>query len=287
MGLLIPQVEWLAGQLVTNKIHGSVLQIGKIDFFVTQTEFEKILINVGVARQGDTGIELIDQKASLLYARTIKDGRQINGTFSNERFTRKKIITDELFFSAFGFELIASVDIDETRDNSTYAYDLNQPGLLDSLGQQYDLVIDGGVLEHVFDVRNTLLNITDATRVNGFIIQILPGNNTFDHGFYQFSPTLFKDWYEANKYLVRAIQVMELRNNVYSIPDAPFDERFDTHRFFDYDPWLMAKCSFGKLHDGVYINMVCAQKLENSLRNVAPHQYIFTKNAKYISPWKE
>lgn len=287
MGLLLPQAEWLARQLVQTGVRGAVLQVGRIDFFITQLELEDILVRVGAARKADAAIELIDPFAAQLYARTIQDGRHVNDRFNNERFTRKRIINGDLFFSAFGFETIESVDIDASRDNSTHAYDLNRPGMVESLGRQYDLVVDGGALEHVFDVRNALLNIADAVRIDGFVIQILPGNNTFDHGFYQFSPTLFKDWYEANSYRVCAIQVMELRSNPYSPPDTPFDERFDTHRFFDYDPWLMAKCSFGKLHDGVYFNMACAQKCAGSLRDVAPQQYLFSKNARYISPWKE
>jgi hypothetical protein len=287
MGLLIAQTEWLANQLVKNEICGSVLQIGKIDFFVSQEELEIIMVKVGAARRVDGAIVISNPTAKLLYEQTIMDGHHFNETFDNVRFTKKKIISSELFFSAFGFKIISSVDIDKSRDNSTYEYNLNQPGLLASINKQFDLVIDGGTLEHIFDVRTALLNTSDVARVDGFIIQILPGNNTFDHGFFQFSPTLFKDWYEANKYLVHAIHIMELRSNVYSMPDASFDERFDTHRFFEYDPWLMAKCSFGKLHDGVYINFVCVQKLETSLRDIAPHQYIFTKNAKYISPWKE
>jgi 2-polyprenyl-3-methyl-5-hydroxy-6-metoxy-1,4-benzoquinol methylase len=38
--------------------------------------------------------------------------------------------------------------------------------------KEYDLVIDAGVMEHVFDVRSAMRNMTDLVKTNGFIINI-------------------------------------------------------------------------------------------------------------------
>lgn len=81
-------------------------------------------------------------------------------------------------------------------DNSPYeganiVADLNKPL---SVGQ-YDSVLDFGCMEHIFDVRQALANITGLCRVGGQIHHILPANGFCGHGFYQYSPELFFSYY--------------------------------------------------------------------------------------------
>ena len=59
------------------------------------------------------------------------------------------------------------------------------------LHNYYDLVYDGGTIEHIFDVKQALQNIMSLPRIGGRVIIHTMANNYFGHGFYQFSPELF------------------------------------------------------------------------------------------------
>jgi SAM-dependent methyltransferase len=56
------------------------------------------------------------------------------------------------------------------------------------LEQRYDLVIDGGTLEHVFDVPTALANELRLLRTGGRLLLSTPANNLCGHGFWQLSP---------------------------------------------------------------------------------------------------
>lgn len=99
----------------------------------------------------------------------------------------------EPFFQALGVAKIDSLDFSDF-ESATVLHDLNQP-LPKKLHRKYDLVFDGGTLEHVFDVKTALTNAYNLLKPGGTFIGISPGNNFFAHGFYQFSPDIvFSFW---------------------------------------------------------------------------------------------
>ena len=69
-------------------------------------------------------------------------------------------------------------------------YDLNRP-IGTELKQRFDLVYDGGTLEHVFNFPVALQNCMEMVREGGRFITHTCANNWCGHGFYQFSPELF------------------------------------------------------------------------------------------------
>jgi hypothetical protein len=75
-------------------------------------------------------------------------------------------------------------------EEATILHDLNAP-LPVAHHERFDAVIDGGTLEHVFDVRQSLSTLMQLTRVGGSVFLFTPANNQMGHGFYQFSPELF------------------------------------------------------------------------------------------------
>jgi len=92
------------------------------------------------------------------------------------------------------FALLGATQI-SSLDNSDYegadiVHDMNCPVPID-LHQQFDLVFDGGTLEHVFNFPVAIKNSMDMVKVGGHLILFTPANNYFGHGFYQFSPELF------------------------------------------------------------------------------------------------
>lgn len=102
---------------------------------------------------------------------------------------------DDLF-RMLGYAEVESIDV-YGAERPTHVLDLNRP-LPAALRDRFHLVYDGGTMEHCFSVPDVLGNVVQLVKIGGRIIHHLPLNNWVDHGFYQFSPTLFFDFYEAN-----------------------------------------------------------------------------------------
>jgi hypothetical protein len=74
--------------------------------------------------------------------------------------------------------------------------DLNEP-LAPELVGAFDFVIDSGTLEHCFNIAQAVANVAMAVRVGGVVHH---GNPLvmINHGFYNFSPAFYHDFYGAN-----------------------------------------------------------------------------------------
>jgi hypothetical protein len=95
----------------------------------------------------------------------------------------------EGFFSILGAQKVDSLDA-SSYEGASLIHDLNEP--LPPLHKgQYDLVFDGGTLEHVFNFPVAIRNAMEAVRIGGHLFLHTPTNNYCGHGFYQFSPELF------------------------------------------------------------------------------------------------
>jgi hypothetical protein len=75
---------------------------------------------------------------------------------------------------------------------------------------RYDVVIDSGSLEHIFNFSVAIANLANMLRVGGTIFVTTPANNLMGHGFYQFSPELmFRVFSEPNGFAVHKILLVE------------------------------------------------------------------------------
>ena len=95
----------------------------------------------------------------------------------------------EPFLQELGANQVDSVDATDY-EGATHSHDLNAD-LPDSMHGQYDAVIDGGTLEHVFNFPTALKNAMQTVRKDGRLFIITQCNNAMGHGFYQFSPELY------------------------------------------------------------------------------------------------
>jgi len=95
---------------------------------------------------------------------------------------------DDLF-TALGAERVDVMDF-SNYEGANLLHDLNQP-IPAALHGQFDVVVDGGTLEHVFNVPVALRNIMELLRPGGRFLSATIPNNWCGHGFYQFSPELF------------------------------------------------------------------------------------------------
>jgi hypothetical protein len=95
----------------------------------------------------------------------------------------------DVFARALGAKQVSSMDI-SGYEGANIVHNLNFPAPPE-LQERFDLVIDGGTLEHVFHVPIALETCMKITKTGGYVVVITNINNTVGHGFYQFSPELF------------------------------------------------------------------------------------------------
>jgi hypothetical protein len=121
------------------------------------------------------------------------------------------VIETRHFFTMLGVE-VTVLDISQVRGDEIIQ-DMNEP-LAPTLRNCFDIVYDGGTMEHCFNVGQTVKNLLDMARIGGFIYHTNPLNIP-NHGFYSFSPTFYFDFYTDNghvlvsKILARSGPLME------------------------------------------------------------------------------
>lgn len=93
------------------------------------------------------------------------------------------------FFRFLGATETASVDHSDFED-ATLVHDLNER-FPENVRGHFDLVVDGGTLEHIFNYPAALRNCLELVRVGGHFVAITPASGQMGHGFYQLSPELF------------------------------------------------------------------------------------------------
>jgi hypothetical protein len=115
--------------------------------------------------------------------------------------------SEDLLKSYFGAISVESFD-NSDYENATHIADMNKPI---TIYERYDTVIDGGCIEHVYNVPQALKNVSQMCVEAGQILHILPANNFCGHGFWQFSPELFFSLYsEANGYRETQVFIADL-----------------------------------------------------------------------------
>ena len=114
----------------------------------------------------------------------------------------------DALFRLLGCEDLDAIDYSDY-EGAQLIQDLNVP-IPDELKERYDLVYDGGTLEHVFNFPTALRNAMEMVRLGGTLVTSGPGNNYCGHGFYQFSPELyFRVFTPDNGYMIKAVYAIE------------------------------------------------------------------------------
>ena len=154
--------------------------------FKPSVEVLKRIIDYAESRLGDADIDALRELA----AKPLKD---------------REPLTHE-FFAALGYQSYTAIDVNNKF--GSLPMDLNKSlrreyGYTDS----YDLVIDNGTGEHIFDQKSVFENMHDLCARGGLMLNILPFVNLLNHGFYNFHPTLFCDLATANDYRIKAIGI--------------------------------------------------------------------------------
>lgn len=113
-------------------------------------------------------------------------------------------ISDDALYEALGFQ--ESVRIDRSNyERAEVTLDLNQNDTPGNLRDRFDLVLDSGTVEHIFNIGNALGHCLNMAKPGGRIIHLTPTSNAVNHGFFSVSPALYADFYRASGCLVERL----------------------------------------------------------------------------------
>ena len=131
-------------------------------------------------------------------------------------------LTDKTVFSALGFDHLESMDY-SAYEWADIIHDLNDTNIPKELENKYDFIIDGGTIEHIFNLKNVLENVYKMLKVGGTFFFDQPVFQGINKGYHNFSPCLFYEYFLANHY-----EVMYLL--LYCPPRGPLSCRRNTRR---------------------------------------------------------
>lgn len=249
MGISAPIFTYLASEATAQVRRGRCLTLGRqyVPFSVEQAL-------ALAAREG--AIAMPDGN----HYQFPEDHPLLGTVAANQLLAPDGTITDKALFNLLGFREVLNLDV-SAFEGATLLADLNEAGAARKLGQKFDLVFDGGTMEHVFHVPNVLANIFDLLEVGGCVLHWSPSNNHVDHGFYQFSPTLFCDYYSANEF-----EILDCR---FMAAGARQNDPYEMHA---YVPGSLDEVSMGGLDDRRYEVAFLGLKTEQSISGAVPQQ---------------
>jgi hypothetical protein len=110
------------------------------------------------------------------------------------------MLMGSVFFRMLGFSQVTEMEYEGSGETGCVLTDLNRSETPASLIGQADAVFDLGTSEHIFHFPNLLAHMGRILKPRGLVLHHAPTNNQVNHGFYQFSPTAYFDYYRANGY---------------------------------------------------------------------------------------
>lgn len=171
-------------------------------------------------------LQIIEKKFGVKYKNLLMLGRQrliisdddlrivcnYSGYAGNiEMIKRKDDFSENLFKILFNADKIDSLDYSDY-ENATILSDLNEP-ISSYYEELYDVVLDGGTLEHIFNFPIALKNAMSMCKKGGYLVLMTPTTGYNGHGFYQFSPELFVDVLNNNGFSILDISLCKTCGN--------------------------------------------------------------------------
>lgn len=199
-----------------------------------------------------------------------------------------KTIDAYKFFKMFGVKEVHAIDYNEI-DGADIIFNLNDD-LPEKLVGKFDMVINGGTSEHVFDIAKAMVNMSKLVKKEGIIVHILPLAGYIEHGFYSFSPTFFSDFYEKNDWEIIDLNI-EFRKSK-NIPQSEWTLYYseDLRMFQTYKDgieWMKAQDKLNDyIQDMFHLKNMgnamiwCIAKRRENMDFLYPTQKIYTEISK-------
>jgi hypothetical protein len=177
-------------------------------------------------------------------------------------------VSDDSLYELLGFE--QSVRIDQSDyEAANVQLDLNQQFTPETLQSAFDVVLDSGTIEHVFEIGQAMRHCLAMTRTGGRIIHLTPSSNSVNHGLYSVSPTLYADFYSASGCQIEKLWLCRVSRNVERGTWTAYDCLHSDRN------WL----PLGRLDGAIWFTLAVIRKLPNT-QAVVPQQSF------YLNTWK-
>ena len=194
----------------------------------------------------------------------IKKNTFNNKIKSNLLNLRKKLIKSEKistqeFFLAIGFSKYLSIDINEA--NKSLPYDLNE--IIEekyNYKEKFNLVINNGTGEHVFNQFSLFKNMHNLCDTNGIMLHILPFIDWINHGFYSFHPIMFADLAASNDYELIKISFAHRDGSEVFIKKEYLSNLYDQLKPNDKESFIYKIIEYSKANLKKNILIVCLLK---------------------------
>ena len=204
MGIPRAAVKLLLDEAVRQRFSGSIVTLGRQHVYVTADEVRRMATERGVAL------------------------RHVPEELHREpKLAARGFVSDDCLFGMLGFEKVVRVDYSDY-EAPDEILDLNSSQTPARLERAFDVVLDFGTIEHIFDIAAALRHCCRMVRPGGRIIHLTPSSNCVEHGFFSVSPTLFSDFYSASGFDVDRVLLCRLPGdtargvwNVYDYLGAP------------------------------------------------------------------
>lgn len=245
MGIARETIKLLMREGKREPFSGKALTAGRQDVYATEHDLLRWAIEMRFQLKAGIEMSMSDKKG----------------------FKERGFITDTALFQSLGFDYVDSMDYSDY-EGCTIVHDLNND-VSDSMYDKYDFIFDGGTSEHIFNLPKVLENYHKMLKAGGKIIHVLPSTNYTDHGFYMFSPTLFHDYYTANKWKI--VDSFFMRNS---------NPQPNKHlcSIYNYTPGCLDILSIGGLNNGIYTLFINVQKTDSSTFDALVQQGYYLRN---------
>ncbi len=124
-------------------------------------------------------------------------------------------------FGALGMDC-TYIDIHASR-GPELIYDLNET--INWVAPKFDLVVDAGTVEHIFNIATAMFNVRKLCMVGGHMLHGNPISMT-GHGFYNLSPTFYADWARHNGDTIVTALMLAGRVGAREVYEMPMTQRF-------------------------------------------------------------
>lgn len=154
---------------------------------------------MGIDNTAAKMILLLASNSDVAFKSTLFFGRQRNyvGHLLRRKISSRFHVSYKNLGSKYAEPLLETIGIKnfDILDVSDYEganilHDLNEP-TPSYLVEKYEVVIDIGTSEHIYNPIQSIANIRNMCKVGGRVMVLSPANSHLGHGFYQFSPELF------------------------------------------------------------------------------------------------
>ena len=242
MGLARAAVHLLMTEASRRPFHGSVVTLGRQHVYVTAQET--------ISMAAEHGVRLVPIPPELHREPTL---------------AKRGFVSDDWLFQSLGFVEIVRIDYSDY-ESSEVILDLNSTETPHELQNRFDLVLDSGTLEHVFDFAAGLRHCVRMVRSGGRVIHLTPSSNCVEHGFFSVSPTLYTDFYAASGFEVNRVWLCEI----------PIDLPRGVWQAYDYAKASERFISLGQLSGKIWFSFSVATAAQSVTPRI-PQQWIYTQ----------